>query len=176
MNCLRPLIIHWSPFFSARVCIMASGTSYGSQRSDAPRGSVKQCASRNCGSAMILGNQIFFRCSGRILRSSTETFHCCTIFSAIPQSPREISSEITAKVSVSVFGSSAMPPYSSGTPSVRMPIACATSRIFGGKRPSGFMLHSACQFWRVNGMMCSLTNLRVTSRIISVSSDRPLSL
>ena len=176
MNCLRPLMTHLSPFFSARVCIIASGTSYGSQRSDAPRGSVRQCASKNCESAMIFGNQIFFRCPGRMLRSRTDTFHCCTIFSAMPQSPREISSEITAKVSVSVFGSSAMPPYSSGTPSVRMPISCATSRIFRGRRPSGFMLHSACQFWRVNGIMCSLTNLRVTSRIMMVSSDKPLSL
>ena len=32
------------------------------------------------------------------MRSSTETFQICTILSERPQSPREISSEITAKV------------------------------------------------------------------------------
>src|SRR6266849_2335716 len=37
MNCLRPLITHWSPFSTARVGIAASGALYGSQRAEAPR-------------------------------------------------------------------------------------------------------------------------------------------
>jgi hypothetical protein len=107
------------------------------------------------------------------LRSSTETFQIWTSFSARPQSPREISSEITAKLWVSVAGSSGVPPNSSGTPNVRMPMALATSRILRGRRSSGFMFHSAFQFWRTNGMTCSFENLRVTSFIIRVSSERP---
>ena len=110
-----------------------------------------------------------------MFRSSTDTFQICTSFSERPQSPRETSSEITAKVRVSVFGSSGVPPNSSGTPSVRMPISSATSSIFRGSRSSGFMFHSRCQFWRVNGMTTSSANLRVTSRIMRVSSGRPRS-
>ncbi|MNC85595.1 hypothetical protein D3C83_12040 [compost metagenome] len=107
------------------------------------------------------------------MRSSTETFQICTSFSARPQSPREISSEITAKVWVSVLGSSGVPPNSSGTPSVRMPISLATSSILRGRRSFGFMFHSACQFLRTNGITCSFANLRVTSRIRRVSSGSP---
>src|SRR5690349_20259247 len=106
MNCLRPLMTHLPFLNSALVCIIASGTSYGSQRSEAPRGSVRQCESRKVGSFTTCGNHFSWRWRGATLRNSTETFQIWTSFSASPQSPREISSEITAKLWVSVFGSS----------------------------------------------------------------------
>src|SRR6266705_2399652 len=72
MNCLRPLITHWSPFSTARVCIAASGALYGSQRSEAPRGSVRQCASRNPGSFTMRGNQSSCRWRGATFRRRIE--------------------------------------------------------------------------------------------------------
>ena len=122
------------------------------------------------------GNQYSFRCCGRILRNSTETFQICTILSEMPQSPRDNSSEIMAKVCTSVFGSTGVPPNSSGMPSVRMPILCACSRIPGGRRFSGLMSHSRCQFLRMKGVTKSLTKARQASRIMICSSDRPRSL
>src|SRR6266699_1966207 len=120
MNCLRPLITHSPFFFTARVCIAASGTLYGSQRSEAPRGSIRQCASRNCGSSTRRLNHFSCRCRGARLRNSTETFQFCTSLSARPESPRAISSEISAKVRTSLLGSSSRPPNSSGTTRVRV--------------------------------------------------------
>src|SRR6266511_2514527 len=175
MNCLRPLITHSSPLSTARVCIAASGTLYGSQRSEAPRGSVRQCASRNCGSATMRGNQRSCRCRGARFRSSTETFQICTSLSESPESPRAISSAIIAKVCTSEAGSSSVPPNSAGTPRVRMPILSAPSRISGGSRSSGVMIHSRCQLRRMNGMTTSSTKARQLCRISRCSSESPLS-
>src|SRR5436305_7677520 len=172
MNCLRPLITQWSPSFTARVCIAASGTLYGSQRSDAPRGSVRQCASRNCGSSTRRLNHLSCRWWGARLRSSTDTFQFCTSLSARPESPRAISSEISAKVCTSEPGSRSVPPNSSGTPRVRMPILSAPCRIAAGRRVSGFMSHSRCQFDRINGMTTSSTNARQEARMRFCSSER----
>src|SRR5580704_17028298 len=171
MNCLRPLITH-SPFcFTARVCIAASGTLYGSQRSEAPRGSVRQWASKHCGSAISRLNNFSCRCRGARLRSSTDTFQFCTSLSARPESPRAISSAISAKVCTSLVRSSSMPPNSSGTPSVRMPTFSAPSRISGGSRSSGVIDHSRCQLPRMKGMMTSSTKSRQLCRIRRCSSE-----
>jgi len=83
---------------------------------------------------------------GANCRSSTETFQFCTSLSARPESPRAISSATSAKVRTSVPFSSSTPPYSSGTPSVRMPIFSAPSRMLIGSRSSGTIDHSFCQF------------------------------
>src|SRR6266513_3884372 len=172
MNCLRPLMTHSSPFRTARVCIAASGTLYGSQRSDAPRGSVRQCARRNPGSFTMRGNQSSCRWRGATLRSSTETFQSCTSLSERPESPRAISSEMRAKVCTSCAGSSGTPPNSSGTPSVRIPILSACSSMERGRRASGSISHSRCQFWRMNGVTKSSTKARQLSRISRCSSDK----
>src|SRR5712692_7990164 len=172
MNCLRPLITHSSPLSTAFVCIAASGALYGSQRSEAPRGSVRQCASRNPGSFTMRGNQYSWRLRGATLRSSTETFQICTSLSERPESPRAISSDISAKVCTSWAGSSGTPPNSSGTPSVRMPILSACSRIARGRRASGSISHSRCQFWRMKGVTKSSTKARQLARISRCSSDR----
>src|SRR5882672_11844804 len=118
------------------------------------------------------GNQRSCRWRGARLRSSTDTFQICTSLSASPESPRAISSEMRAKVCTSLAGSSWMPPNSSGTPSVRMPIRSACSRISRGKRASGSISHSRCQFWRMKGVTKSLTKARQLARIIRCSSDR----
>ena len=111
-----------------------------------------------------------------MLRSSTDTFHTCTSLSASPESPRAISSEMIAKVCTSVAGSSWMPPNSSGTPSVRMPILSACSRISRGKRASGSISHSRCQLRRMKGITRSFTKPRQVSRISRCSSDNPRSI
>src|SRR6266850_1061940 len=175
MNCLRPLITQWPPSATALVCGAASGTLYGSQRSEAPRGSVRQCASRNDGSFTKRGNQRSCRCFGANLRSSTETFQFCTSLSARPESPRAISSAMMAKLRTSAAASSWMPPYSSGTASVRMPMRSACSRISAGRRASGSISHSRCQFLRMKGVTKSSTKARQLSRIIFCSSESPRS-
>src|SRR5499427_6832548 len=171
MNCLRPLITHSRPSFTARVCMAASGTLYGSQRSEAPRGSVRQCASRNCGSSTMRGNQRSCRWRGARLRSNTETFQICTSLSASPESPRAISSAMIAKVWVSVALSNSRPPNSSGTPRVRMPTFWAPSRISGASRSSGTIFHSRCQLPRMNGITSLSTNSRQLCRIMRCSSE-----
>ena len=160
---------------TALVCIAASGTLYGSQRSDAPRGSVRQWASRNCGSSSNRLNHFSCKCLGANWRSSTETFQFCTSLSASPESPRAISSEMTAKVLTSVPFSSSRPPNSSGTPRVRMPTFSAPSRMLSGKRDSGVIDHSCFQFALTNGMTTSSTKSRQLCRIILWSSVNPRS-
>src|SRR6185312_5407816 len=176
MNCLRPLTTQPPSTFTALVCIAASGTLYGSQRSEAPRGSVRQCAIRNCGSATRRLNHFSCKCLGANWRSSTDTFQFCTILSARPESPRAISSETTAKVLTSVPFSSSTPPNSSGTPSVRMPIFSASAKMCGGSRSSGTIDHSFFQFFLMNGSTTSSTKSRQLCRIMRNSSDNPRSL
>src|SRR5579862_2619872 len=171
MNCLRPLITQWPSWRTALVSMFASGTLYGSQRSEAPRGSVRQWASRNCGSAISRLNHFSCRCGGARLRNSTDTFQFCTSLSAKPESPRAISSAISANVCTSLAWSSSMPPNSSGTPSVRMPTFSAPCRISGGSRSSGVIDHSRCQLPRMKGMMTSSTKSRQLCRIRRCSSE-----
>ena len=64
------------------------------------------------------------------------------------------------------------PPNSSGTPSARMPILSACSRMARGRRASGSISHSRCQFWRMNGVTKSSTKARQLSRISRCSSDK----
>src|SRR4029453_1558685 len=90
-------------------------------------------------------------------------------------SPRAISSAIIANVRTSVPFSISTPPYSSGTPKVRMPIFSASSRMRGGSRSSGTIDHSRCQFCFMNGRTTSSTKSRQLCCIIRCSSDRPLS-
>jgi hypothetical protein len=130
---------------------------------------------RNCGSATSRLNHFSCRCFGANWRSRTDTFQFCTSLSASPESPRAISPAIIAKVRTSVPFSSSTPPYSSGTPSVRMPIFSASSRMRGGRRSSGTIDHSSFQFCLINGRMTSSTKSRQLCRIILCSSDRPRS-
>src|SRR5882762_7007244 len=118
------------------------------------------------------GNHSCCRWRGATLRSSTDTFQICTSLSESPESPRAISSEMSAKVCTSCAGSSGTPPNSSGTPSVRMPILSACSRMARGRRASGSISHSRCQFWRMKGVTKSLTKARQLARIMRCSSDR----
>src|SRR5262245_8038929 len=118
------------------------------------------------------GNQYSCRWRGATLRSSTDTFQICTSLSERPESPRAISSEMSAKVCTSRAGSSAIPPNSSGMPSVRMPMRSACSRMARGRRASGSISHSFCQFWRMKGVTKSFTKARQLARIMRCSSDR----
>src|SRR5438552_6615002 len=79
---------------------------------------------------------------------------------------------MSAKVCTSCAGSSGTPPNSSGTPRVRIPILSACSRIARGRRASGSISHSRCQFWRMNGVTKSLTKARQLLRIKRCSSER----
>lgn len=151
-NCLRPLITQRSPFLTARVCIIASGTSQCSRRSNAPRGSVSACDGRNDGSPAILAKQYSCRWRGATLASSIETFQICAGLSPRPESPREMSSDTMAIVCAFVAGSSGVPPNSLGMHSPRTPILCAPRSSSSVGRFCGAMSHSLIPFLRAKGM------------------------
>jgi len=53
-----------------------------------------------------------------------------------------------------------------------MPMRSACSRIERGRRSSGCISHSRCQFWRMKGVTKSSTKARQLARISFCSSDR----
>ena len=66
-----------------------------------------------------------------------------------------------------------MPPNSSGIAERADADLVRLSRIARGSRSSGFITHSRCQFWRMNGVTKSFTKARQLSRASRCSSESP---
>jgi hypothetical protein len=56
-----------------------------------------------------------------------------------------------------------------------MPIFSASAKMCGGKRSSGTIDHSRCQFCLMKGSTTSSTNARQLCRMMRCSSDKPRS-
>ena len=172
MNCLRPLITHSPP------CLHGTGLHRGF------RHVVGQPA---VGGAARLG-QAMRQQELRILDEPLEPLllqmarrevaqqhrHLPVLHQLVgesPESPRAISSAMSAKVAPRFLGRARC----RRIPPARRACGCRSSRRLrgsrGGSRSSGVMLHSRCQFWRMNGMTTSSTKSRQDCRIRRCSSE-----